>query len=353
MEVFRKQYFPLVVLCISSLLFFFGWLRVSLMIQGVIESSWIVPIVYFSFGIACLCLIHLLFFVRWIRVSAVLLAFLPSLLFVHSFTHALIICVVSAFCYAGLIRMHSNMLRHTTIAIRGNTQHGIGFVAFSFAFCIASMYYAHAQMESGETLLQKLSLDQTSHTLLNQSLGLMNPEFKKVKDRGVTVDEFLVTLQDMQLPEGTILKTPSDEELLRIAQIPPTDPSAPLVLARIKASLEKNASTLNSKELLLQQGRKQLSDSIGKEVKGQDPITDVLSEIIDQRMRTYLQPSMVEGNASILPFILSLILFLTLWSLGSVLSVVWRYLTATLFHALRFIGVIVVKKITTEQEVIG
>lgn len=353
MDVFRKKYFPGLLLIVSSTLFFFGWLRIAMLMEGTVESSWTVPIALFSSGISLLGLVFLLHKPLWLRLCAIAVAFIPSLFFIHSVLHGVILCLTSGICFYGFSRMHTDMLHHTRIMIRNSMHHGIGFVVVSFSLCIASLYYAQMQTESNEKLLERLSLNQTSHGIINQSLGILNPEFKQVTDRGVTVDEFLETIQDMQLPEGSILKTPSDEELLRMAGVAPDDPSAPLVLKRIRVSLEKNASTLNSKEVLLQQGRKQLSDSVGRTVQGQDPIADVLSDIIDQRLRTYFQPNIANGNESILPFILSVILFITLWSLGSILSIVWRYLTAMLFHIFRSFGWIVIQKVTTEQEVVA
>lgn len=233
-------------------------------------------------------------------------------------------------------------------------QHGVGWIVFSFSLVIACFYYAQIRQASADDLLRRLSLDQASHAMLTRTLGLLNPEFKKANQENVTVDEFLLTLQKNQGMDGEMtMPTPSDAELLRSAGVASTDPRAPQVLGRIKDGLAKNDAALDPRRLFLEQGRERLSDIAGMPLNGQENIADVLSRIIDHRVRTYFQPDMVDGHATILPFVLSVILFLTLWSLGSILGVVWRVLTAVMFAFLSRSGVIVIKKIPVEQEVIG
>jgi hypothetical protein len=92
---------------------------------------------------------------------------------------------------------------------------------------------------------------------------------------------------------------------------------------------------------------------VGTPLSGQEHIADVLSQIIDQRIRTYFKPNETSTSASMLPFILSIILFVTLWSLGAMLMILWRFMTAGLFVLLCRLGIIEVQKVMIEQEVIA
>ncbi len=349
----KKQWLLGILLSSLFLLFFFGWLTIDQAIDAVVSGSWTFPIIWFSLGISLLCLTpFVLNHKRFLWVAAIT-AFLPSLLFAQASIFLAAILLGTAVSVIGLLRMRHLLMVSLSIRIRRSVQYGMVWMVLSFALVITSFYYVQIRQKSGEELLQKLSIDQTSHVILTRALGWMNPEFKKADQQKVTVDEFLLTLQKQQSVSDTITSPPSDEELLQMVGMQASDPRAPQTLVQLKKELAKNATTLNTQSLVLEQGRRQLSGIVGRPVLGQESIADVLSQVIDQRVRTYFKPDTASESSSILPFVLSLILFVTLWSLGSLLGIVWRFVTAALFVILRRFGAVEVKKVMVEQEVIG
>jgi hypothetical protein len=350
----KKQWLLGVLLSAIFLTFFFGWLTVNQRIEAPAESGWIFPILWFSLGISILCAVAFVSREKLIIISATALAFIPSIFFVHDAVFILSVCAGMGLSIVGLSHMRQDAELYVRIGIRRSMQHGLGWLVFSFSLIITSFYYMQIRHASGEDLLQKLSIDQASHVLLTKSLGLINPEFKKANRENVTVDEFLLNFQkDQSTGSVDTLPIPSDEELLRLSGMTPLDKRAPQTLAQIKKGLEENKLTLNMQDLALEQGRAKLSDIVGTPLSGKEPIADILSQVIDQRVRTYFKPDEASGSSSILPFVLSIILFVTLWSLGSVLGIAWRFLTTFLFMVLRRFGAVNVRKVMVEQEVIG
>lgn len=354
MEYTRKKNWLIGVLVgLVFVVFFFGWLSVYQMTSVVVlQSSWLIPIICFSLGVAMLCLIA--FVSQEVRIinSGAFAAFLSSIIFVQDVWFLLFAILGAEFASVGLFRMQQDTKMHIQIRIRRSIQHGAGWIVFGLALTITSFYYTQIRYADSEALLQKLSLDSASHMMLTQSLGFLNPDFKKANQENVTVDEFLRALQKNQAVEMNSTNTLSDAELLRMANIEPSDPRSAQALVQIKRSLASEAVDINTQNLVIEQGRMRLSSITGLHLTGQEPIADVLSKIIDQRIRTYLDPSMTQRSSSILPFVLSVILFVTLWSLGAVLSVVWRFATAAAFALLCRVGLVRVLTMMVEKEVI-
>ena len=350
----KKQWLLGMLLSALFLLFFFGWLTINQAIDATVSGSWTFPIIWFSIGISLLCLIPFVSSDNRLSGAAIVAAFIPSIFFVFDGTFILSLLAAFVLAAIGLFRMRQILNMSLHIRIRKSVQYGMVWIILSISFLITSFYYVQIRQKNGEELLQKLSIDQTSHVVLTRVLGWMNPEFKKANQEKVTVDEFLLTLQKNQaIDESAVTTTPSDAELLQMAGIQPSDPRAPQVLIQLKREWKNTTITLNTQGLVLEQGRLRLSGIVGRPVLGQESIADVLSQIIDQRVRTYFKPDTASGSSSILPFVLSIILFVTLWSLGSVLSIAWRFVTAALFALLRRFGAVEVKKVMVEQEVIG
>lgn len=349
----KKNWYVGALLFALTLFFVFGWMAVYQIIAvPQVNGSWLLPIVWFSLGISSLCLLAFSSKEATLLGAGSLIAFVPAVFFVHDMRFILVLFLGAGLVFSGLSRMRYALGLNMRIYVRRSMHHGIGLLVFAFSFAITAFYFLQIQNKSGDELLQKLSIDQASHAMLTRSLGMINPEFKKANQENVTVDQFIMTMQKDQ-PMGDFgMGIPSDEELLQMAGMKPTDPRAPQVLTQIKKGLAENSAGIDPQKLILEQGRKQLSDIVGKPLSGQEPIADVFSQVIDQRVRTYFQPNMVGGDTTVLPFVLSVILFLTLWSLGAFLAILWRFMTAGAFTLLRRFRIIEVKKVMVEQEVI-
>jgi hypothetical protein len=352
-DISKKQWLIGTLLALIFLAFFFAWLFTDQIIVLSENSDWVRPAIWFSLGISLLSLTAFVSKQKGVMNIASVVAFIPILLFVQESLLVFFICIGIFLSGWGLMSMRRDVESHRHIRVRRSVQHGIGRLVFAFALVISTLYYTNIRDVNGEELLQKLSIDQTSNVLLKQALGMMNPEFKKIHKENVTVDEFLLTVPKSDTTNDQIVSNPSDAELLQMAGVMPTDPRANQVLAQMRDGLKKNTASLNTQKLMLEQGKKQLSGIVGKPLSGQESIADVLSQIIDQHIRTYFKPDMTNDSSLLLSFILSLILFITLWSLGSILSFIWRILTAVLFALLRRFGVIEVNKVMVEQEVIN
>ena len=284
--------------------------------------------------------------------GGVFLAFAPSVFFVQDVLFVVLAIAGVALSIMGLSQMRQDTKSNIHIHVGRSMQHGLGRIVFSFSLVIASFYYMQIRTVSGEELLQKLAIDTTSHAVLTQVLGMVNPDFRKANQENVTVDEFLLAFQKNQSANEVAVPIPSDIELLQMEGMTPADPRATQTLIQIKKGLKDNAVAIDTRGLVLDQGRKQLSDIVGKPLSGEESIADVLAQVINQRIRTYFQPTVANSTSLLLPFVLAVILFVTLWSLGAILTVVWRIITGAAFSFCRRVGVLEIKKVMVEQEVI-
>jgi hypothetical protein len=353
MALTKKQWFLIALVSLIFLFFFLGWLAIEAVILSA-GSSWLNAVVWIFLGIALLALVPFAFEERSFLMLVAVIAFVPSLFFVQAGIVWVGVILGVGFCGYSLILMREDIALNRLITVRKSMQYGASPLVFAFAVSIALFYYAHIQNESGEVLLQRLELERASHAVMTQALGYFNPEFKTMDTDKMTVDTFLITMQAGQNMSDLTLETPTDTSILETTGLTPTDPRAPLVLAQIKKGLAQNTTTFNTKQLVLVQSRNQLSKVVGMTLTGQEPIAAILSSIISQRVSSYFEPTMAQnGSSSVLSFILTLVLFLTLWSLGSIFGFVWRLLTAGLFFLACRFRILEIKTILVEKEVVA
>jgi hypothetical protein len=208
-------------------------------------------------------------------------------------------------------------------------------------------------------LMKQFEIRKSSERMVNQAMVMLNPDFKKIDDDNVTVDEFLETLQKSQADEQSSseerVEPMSDEDLLTIAGIDPASPKAPIILSEIKKQMSKDqsGSSDSQQQLILNQSRKQFSTIIGQPLTGQEAIADVFSGFIEKSIWSYAQPKTNENSSSsTIAFVLSLLIFLSVVSIGSIAKIVWIFAVKLYFFILTRMHLVRVKKLSIEQEVI-
>ena len=104
---------------------------------------------------------------------------------------------------------------------------------------------------------------------------------------------------------------------------------------------------------LMENGRKKLSDLLEREMKGDEKTSFVFSEIINKKINENFQSniSKEKGNST-WPIVLTFILFLTIWPLGSLLADGLAFGTGFIFWlTLKFKLVKIVKVMVEAQRI--
>jgi hypothetical protein len=158
-----------------------------------------------------------------------------------------------------------------------------------------------------------MTIDETiSATLLTQGQGLSSKDIP-----AELIDK--INLKD--LPNINI------SELL-------TDPS-------VRAFLKQQSQKGNLSALISEQ-RSQLSQALSLEIKGDETMGDVLTEIINLRLGEVLKV-----NSSIISLVIVALLFFVLKFVGRILGIIILILTRLIFYFLLFLKVI---KVETEMK---
>ncbi len=119
--------------------------------------------------------------------------------------------------------------------------------------------------------------------------------------------------------------------------------------------LEGMAEVSSAEELYLRSGREQFSALVGRPVSGDEKITDIFSLAIQRKMITYLSGGETTRHSSseAVPFILSVLLFLTLLPLGGLVGIVCRVLGYFVFRLALKRQWLVMVRIPGERQALG
>lgn len=325
----EKQKILKYILIFLTLLFsFLVWFSVSQAINVPTASNWGIPILWFSFFFIslslCLVLIKRLVFAELIILATFFLSLLFVFIWEGIFQHILVILISFLFASWGIRRIRQDLKLNIIIDLWKTLRTGSALLIFAFSLIIASQYYWETKNTSLESTLPKFKIDTLSEKLTSKFLSSINPDFKNLDEESTTVDQFILETRKKQSPEGLTL-----------------------------AELDNNFYE-NSQALVLEEGRRQLSDLAGIKLNGQEKLSDIFSVIVNNRVNNFIAPSFSENSQlPLLHLILAFILFLTVGSLGSFLGIFLIPLTKLVFFGLRKNGLVEIVKIQKEVEEIA
>ncbi len=312
----KKQILSYVLLSLIALLAFFSWREVSNSIIDSQQGNWFLPTIWFSFFFIFLFLGIFLIKNFYLLIEILSLSVFSSFLFTFSVYH-LVICLLGLiFSIMGARRVREDLAAGVKINIWRSARMGRNFLILGISLIIAGQYYFQVKKLPEEKLFFQIQInEELSNAVVNKIVPLIFPDLRKIKDENLTVDQF-------------ILKTRKNQAL--------------------------NESDWINQPLILYEGRRQLSEIAGKELQGNEKMSEVFAEIFNKKIWEFLGPKSYRSeNFSFLPAMLALVLFLTVFSLGSFLAPFWVALTAVIFWLIRKLGWVEINKITVEQEIIS
>jgi hypothetical protein len=343
----------------SALTFsFLGWHAVDQAITVAGASVWLMPTIWFSLFFISLSLAIVLIREKHISDFLALSCFALSFIFAFDFSGIAILILAFLLVSLGIIRIKRDLDLNIRIDIGKSIYAGKAFIVTSLAIVIAGQYYATVKDMDASVLIPKIDFGKESNSITSSIFAAMNPQFKSIQNSSLTVDEFIIQTQNEQINSDDFSEKASTQideiieeqggENLTAAQKLALKQDA---LKQINAS--KNKVSKANEDLVLQEGREKLSELAGKKLTGEEKISDVFSEMVNNKIMSYFQPVESDGLvAGFLPFIFSLILLLTIIPIANFLWLFFPTLIGWIFRLLVKTKAVKIGTITREVEVI-
>lgn len=349
----RKNILKYVLLGLMIIASFFAWFSVYRAMKIPEASTWLVPAICFSFYVILICLVAVLVRQEIVVELAIIFSFLLSLPFTFSVWYLLILTLCVLLMLYAVRNIREDLDLNVKISLWKSLFMGKFKIALALAIIISSQYFFFVNKTDGQKTVPKLDTSVMSSKLIEPILGIINPEFKKIQQDGLTVDQFI--LENQKNNESNFLI--NNEEMID-QQIPADLPSKQRESLKQQALQEiadsKSQLFEKNNELVLMEGRKQISEMIGKDINGSEKIADVFAGLIDKKINDFFQPEVGENApSSLLSYIITAVLFLTIWPIGSVLALVWFIFVIIIFKILLYLGFVEIQTVTVEREVIA
>ena len=319
---------PILKYSLAALSIIFAWLAWRSVGQAIsVENAsvWGMPILWFSLFFVTFSLSIVLtknrYYIELLSGASLFL----SLLFSLSPAHCLSLIIAFLVFSLAIGKIRKDLKLNVKVDMWKTLRSGSTYIILALGIAVASQYYATVKDSNVENIIPKFKMEGLTNALTNQILSAANPNFKNLDQAGLTVDQL-------------ILNTGKDQITDKL----------------LGASLDSGSAELvqNSQDMILQQGRKQFSQIVGRELTGQEKFSDLVTEIVNNKVKQFIAPNFSGENFPLLPLILSFVLFLTVVPLGSFLSPIWIMLANLIFKILVKSKLIVINKIPAEVEVI-
>jgi hypothetical protein len=346
------------VVILTLLAGFFAWFSLSRALGFDGMSAWMIPAALFSVYAIFLCLMAILVKQEMTVEFATVASFLFGFIFIHQKWHILIATAGIFLVLSALRDIRKDLDLNIKVDLWKSLYIGKMKLVLALAIIISSQYFFMISMANGQKSIPKFDLSGITSKLVEPILGLISPNFKAVQQDGLTVDQFIIKAQQENNNEGTV-----SEKNLSLAnaiiddQLPknlPTDQREALRQEALKQIIDSQSRLSNSNEdLILQEGRRQFSQLVGHDITGNEKVSDVFAGLIDKKINDYFQPSIkADDKSTLFLYILTAILFLTIWPIGTILSLLWFALVIIIFKLFVYFGWVEIKLVTVQREMI-
>lgn len=334
---------------------FFAWLSVRDAVILPDSSIWGVPIFLFSTYVILICLSSILFR-DLILLELMLIGSLAlSLIFAFAWLQLGAVLLGGYLVFIASRKIREDMELNIKINTWKSLQVGKSYLLIALSLVIAMQYYIVINNFSGEKKVPHFDVSFITKKIAIPFIAKVNPQFRALEDESLTVDQFILQSQENALQKTAALSA-ENEKLL--------DDSLPSNLTSVqKEALKKQAleefsgaqSKLveKNKNLILLNGRTQFSDLAGVPIMGSEKISDLFTGLVSNKIDNYFNPK-VEGEKKNTTFsmILAAVLFLTIYPLGSVLSISWFALVIFVIFVLLKSKVLTIETVNVPKQLL-
>jgi hypothetical protein len=334
----NKKIIQYILLALSITISFFAFWSVDRALRIPEASVWLAPSIWFSLLFILFCLEIALFKNKKIIYAALFFVALPSLVFSPTFWQFLVILFGWLLLLAAWARIRGDIEYGKKIKLWRSLRFGKSYIYFALALVISGQYYFSVKDWPAQKLIPNFNFDGVTEAITPKILSAVSPTLPASVNGEMTVDQFIVQMQKNQLDQAGY----SPEKLTKL---PPEQ----------RAAIQKqiDAETGGDQNTALEEGRKKFADLSKRPISGSEKLSDVLSEVINSKMNGYLNPGNI--SADTLPMaapIATLILFLTVASLGWLLVIFLVPAAAGIFWILVRAKLVLISKVQTEVEII-
>ncbi|MFZ2299922.1 MAG: hypothetical protein WAW00_02200 [Candidatus Moraniibacteriota bacterium] len=254
-----------------------------------------------------------------LRIAGAVLVFLPGLFFVHAWEYVAASVISAALVFWGGMDIAAETDERVRFHFFKSVRAGRFLFVAGLSLALAGGYYVFLKNASWEELVPRFQVGDQVTGVIFKVAGTINPSFAALAEGDATVDEFLLSLE--QNKEGMSLFLSADQE--KVAQ-----------------------------ELFLRSGREQIASLVGRQVNGDEKISDTLSFALQRKLITLLQGGDTTQHfpSQAIPFFLALLLFFTFLSLLSLVGIVCVVAAQLLFRLALLIGWLRLERITVAQQ---
>lgn len=354
----KKNILNFVLGTLTLIFSFLSWFSVYHATNVAGSSIWLMPILCFSFFYVFLCLDFVLMRKKYqaIFVSGVSLAF--SFIFSFYLWHGIIFLGAFFLVFLAYGKIRKNLEINTKIEISRIVLTGRFFLVLAISLLISSQFYFAVQ-KSGINSVPEIKLDKLFSFFIPKVLNFSNSQFEELKDEEITVDQFISNSSGTQIDfsQEDLTKKEIEEKIAVEFGENISASQKEALKNQMLEKLQKNQVNFSSQsqKIILEEGRKKLSDLLKRKVEGDEKISSVLSEIINKKINENFQSNIFkEKEISTWPVILALVLFLTIWPLGSLIASSLAFVLGFIFWLmLKFKLVKIVKVMIEAQRIEG
>lgn len=322
MKFTAREIFGIFLILILGLLALGAWQAFFMvMVTPGVSDIWR-PILWFFFLATFFFLGTAVWTKRSQRIAGAAVIFFPGIFFLHSWEYA----IAGIFSAVFVFWSSTDIAREFTERVRfhffKSVRTGKFFFVVGLTLSLSSGYYVFLQNASWEELVPRFRIGEEMTGAIFKVAGTINPSFAVLSEGDVTVDEFLLSLE--QEKSGTILLLDANQE--RIAR-----------------------------ELFLRSGREQIAGLAGRPVRGEEKISDMLSLALQHKLIALLRGGDTAQHipSQAIPFFLALLLFFTLLSLLSLVGGLCILAAQLLFICSLRIGWLRLDTVTVEQQMLA
>lgn len=321
----KKNILKYVLLSLIIVFGFFSWFLIFYLSKMPSLNAWFFLILFFSLLIIFMCLATILISQRIIVEIIVVISFIFSLIFSPFLWYLPILLLAILLVISGLREIRKDLDLNIKIDIWKSLYMGKFKIMLALSLLISSQYFFITNNPNGQKVIPKLDFSLITSRVVEPVLTLVNPSFKSIPKGELTVDEFIIHSQQSSD------KPNSFEEI--------NNPRIQL--------LQKN------NEMIIQEGRKQLSQMVGRVVGGDEKMSNIFAELINKKINAFFQPKINDdSNFSFYSYAVAIILFITIWPLSSILTILWFLIIIFIFKIFVYFGLVEIKKVTVQKEII-
>lgn len=324
MSTILHDRFLFVISTVTFLLFSVaGWFSIEYAEIFPTWAQWVIPFLLFSVAIIGFALMVVSTRNRLSIFGMIVVSLGASIILGASVLSVILLLISCALSFFTVELWWREMDDRVSFNLAKSMRLSITPLLFAYSLVASGLFYARIADDPIEQIVPRMRMSQNTGIAIALVMENVHPGFRKMADDSTTVDEFLRGFQE-------------------------TNPSLAVELSPGQKNLNAQGmpGTLSAENLFIANTRKNLSQSLGVPLSGDEQVIAVLENAVNQKVRTLLVPA--SGDTSVFPTFLTIVMFFTIYPLASLLKGPWSILAAGIFILAKKAGLVDVVAVPSE-----